>query len=1215
MNSSRVLSKMESVATLATVFLLMVLLVFGGAGSRIARAGNIAQLPLFLPPPVSPNIMFVLDDSGSMMFEVMPDDYAYSNLTNGSVYYVFPRVGGVYGSSDYTNNVATVADNVAFTALARSSAWNTVYYDPATTYSPWDKPDKTSYPNASPACALHNPERIGTGANYCRNLTANIANSSVTTNWRTCSGTTCSGTTTTLPNAAFWTATYFYYDSSKGAAGKWTWSNYTKVEIKSTTPSYSGHGRASRTDCTGGICTYAQEIQNFANWYTYYRSRILASRAGIGKAFGRQPLWLSEEESKLRVGFGSINTVSKSIDGVSGDTVIQGLRSFWGTGRAAFFNSLYQHPIPAQGTPLVKALQGAGQYYQRTDNQGPWSKTPGTASSATFASCRQSFTILMTDGYWNGTLASGGAASNNDGTAGPTITGPNGASYTYSPVSPFTDSRGNTLADVAMYYWKTDLMSSLTNRVPTSSLDPAFWQHMVTFGVGLGVTGSIDPATAFAAISANPPPAITWPDPSGATSTPAKIDDLLHAGVNGRGGFFSASNPTVFANKLAAVLDSINALQKSSASALAATSSQRSTDTQLFQARFENNGPDWSGELRAYAINPTTGAVDPMPQWTTSDSGKIPAHATRKIFTTFGNGSSDKVAFEWSALSAAQQSALQAAGVTQDILNWVRGDQSQEKPNGSLRKRSRLLGDIINSDPAYVGEPPDFGYSATPGYTAFRQALKTRAKMLYVGANDGMLHAFDAVTGAEKFAFIPKAAHANLASLTNPDYDHKYFVDGAPYVADAYLSGTWKSILIGTMRAGGRSLFALDVTNPVQANGSVDFNTTNILWEFTDPDLGYTIGQPSIGRLQNGTWVVVFGNGYGSDPGYDAFLFVVNLETGALIAKIGTGATGAGDATNPNGVATPALLADSNRNLVAAYAGDLKGNLWKFNLTGTLSNATQPAFSGVPLFKARDSANRPQPITAPLEISKHPKGGYLILFGTGKYFETGDNEPEATPVQHSLYGIRDTATLVSNAWTGGSAITVTNRSVLLAQTITQVVGASGFNWRVISQNQIDWNTHRGWYLDLLPQSSLRPDNSQDMSERVIDAPILSAGRVFFTTRIQFKAADPCDPITGVSWLMGFDLLTGGRKDDVFDVNGDDTVDANDRLAAASGASASGFQSTHGMARLPTLISGGKIIKAYLPGSAMDPANPEKLPADIVGISDPDVGRQSWRQLR
>lgn len=1252
-------------AIVLAAFLMLVLLALSNIGSHVAMAADeIEPLSPSLAPPVSPNILFVLDDSGSMKYEILPDDY--TGTTTGQAH-VFPRAAGVYNStSDYTNYVATIAAGSAYGALARSYHWNKTFYDPSITYTPWSKWDKSLYPNASPTCALHNPERPGTGTTYCRDLTVNLTNLG-TTSWFTTNFST-SSSTTTLPRSDFLAATYYSYDATQGDAGKLIFSNYTEHKITPTITSYTGEGRDKRTDCTGGTCTYAQEIQNFANWYTYYRSRVLASRAGIGHAFAEQPLWETDEESKIRVGFGSINTGSKTVDGQPGTTVIQGLRNFWGTGREAFYNSLYSLAIPAQGTPLVTALQGAGKYYQRDDNQGPWSKTPGTASTEPFASCRQSFTILMTDGYWNGTVPTDTTTSNNDGTSGLTITGPKGNDpegriYTYSAVLPFTDSRSKTLADVAMYYWKTDLMPSLVNNVPATNKvafnddpkkdSPGFWQHMVTFGVGLGVSGKVGKPPKPAAMSQESYDSLSlfdailtipnnpnWGDPSGTTSTPAKIDDLLHAAVNSRGGFFSAADPKTFSSELSKILTELASRQQASGTALASNATRLSPDSLLYQVIFEKEGMGWYGELRAFSLE-SNGAIASTPTWSTvdktklpQDKDKIPAASDREIYTIF-DGS--KVEFTWDSLSETQKGTLISSWITdttkpaeqqaqeaQDILNWIRGDQSKERSNGgTLRNRIRLLGDIINSDLTYVGEPLDFGYGALEGYKEFRTDKKDRVKMLYVGANDGMLHAFDALTGEEKFAFIPQATHAKLAKLVEPVYEHQYFVDGSPYVADAYLGGEWKSVLIGTMGLGGRSVFALDITEPVDSTGNVSFNTSNILWEFSDPDLGYTLGKPSIGRLQNGTWVVVFGNGYRSAPNYGAYLFVVDLATGDLIAKIDTGATGTVNA--PNGLSPPSLLADANRDLVAAYAGDLKGNVWKFDLTGELSStSTKPAFEGAPLFRARSADGAIQPITSPLEISRHPNGGYLLLFGTGKYFEGVDGRGEITPVRHSFYGIWDTAELDnSHSWTGGSAIPAitpnTNRlNILQEQTILETVDASGNTWRVVSQNEVDWKTKRGWYLDLLEQTATydtitKTFSRGELSERVIDAPILHAGRVFFATMIRNSYVDSCGPAGG-GWFMGLDMLTGGRMNDIFDVDGDQNFDEKDHVTAPQAGSdpvsVSGLSSDVGIPRISTLLNGGKVLHGYMPGSGNDGKYTQKFT-----IKNPDQGRRSWRQLR
>ena len=464
--------------------------------------------------------------------------------------------------------------------------------------------------------------------------------------------------------------------------------------------------------------------------------------------------------------------------------------------------------------------------------------------------------------------------------------------------------------------------------------------------------------------------------------------------------------------------------------------------------------------------------------------------------------------------------------------------------------------------------------------------------MLYVGANDGMLHAFDALTGVEKFAYIPKAVFPDLASLTAPNYVHQYFVDGSPYAGDAYFGDAWHTVLLGVTGAGGRAVFALDVTNP---DG---FNASKVLWEFTDPDLGYTMGQPVIGRMKDGAWAAIFGNGYKS-ANQRAFLYVVNLQTGALIRKIDTGA---GSAGSPNGLATPALLADNSKIIEYAYAGDLLGNLWKFDLASASSSSWAVAYNDganpAPLFQARYVSVSPsveiiQPITAPLEIGLHPNGGYLIFFGTGKYFETGDNGDTAV---QSLYGI----------WDKGARIVETDRSTLVRQIILAEPSVNGSNWRVVSKNPINWSTNLGWYVDLVTPP-YPPGTAQ--GERVVSTPILRNGRAIFTTLV--PSSDPCAS-GGTSWIMEVDMVTGGRLDySVFDVNKDTQFsDADNVTVNINGVDitvpVSGIQSSVGIIKAPGIVP-GEVEYKYAGGSS----------GGIMTVLEKGytVGRQSWRQLR
>ena len=660
------------------------------------------------------------------------------------------------------------------------------------------------------------------------------------------------------------------------------------------------------------------------------------------------------------------------------------------------------------------------------------------------------------------------------------------------------------------------------------------------------------------------------------------------------------------ASLTAALQDIFTVVAASGTAASIATNSTRlDTNTRIYQAKFDST--DWSGQLLAYPIG-ADGSVGALPAWDTNTAGKIPAHGSRQIYSRVAGAN---VEFAWTGLTAAQQTALGGFGITENILNWLRGDQSNEQPGGVLRKRSQVLGDIINSNPAYVSAA-NFGFDSLPtgtagqgSYAAFQGANKSRPPMLYVGANDGMLHAFDAATGVEKFAFIPPSVLPNLASLSNPGYTHRYFVDGSPQAGDAYLGGGWKTILVGSGGAGTRSIFALDVTNPADFD-TVATGKTKVLWEFTDTDLGYPINQflqPVIGRMQNGDWAVVFGNGYES-TNQRAFLYVVNLETGALIKKIDTGV---GSAGSPNGLAGPVLLADDNRTITYAYAGDLRGNLWKFDLTGGVGSwdsAFKDGATSKPLFQARyvsGGVEVPQPITAPPEIGKHPQGGYLVIFGTGKYFETGD---AALTAKQSVYGIWDKE--VANSY-----ITVTDRTSLRKQEILAEPSVNGLNWRVVSRYPLNWASHRGWYVDLL-----QPPGGTAQGERVVSVPLLRNSRAIFTTLI--PSSLPCDA-GGTGWIVEVDMVTGGQINDaVLDVNQDSqfsdadkvtvSVDVDGDGVAESVSHVSGIQSTVGIINTPAVIPAGPIEYKYSGGSTGRVMR-------IIEKGNNDAGRQSWRQLR
>lgn len=1167
-------------------------------------ASEVAQTPLFVSSSVEPNILFILDDSGSMYFEVTPDELSIPGTSYSG--FVYPRADNVYGDHDYTQTFIQVSsvDENAYAAMTRSPQTNTTYYNPSKTYTPWIKHDGTFYPNASASCAPHNPAKTGscpTGTtsvnSYARNLTIN--NSRYNSNrWRTCNASSCSSSTDAK---TFWPATYYWFT---GSTDNWDWTDtstwnwnlsaYTKIEIRSTTANYSGHGREKRTDCANGVCTYAQEIQNFANWYTYYRSRMLASRAGIGQAFHPQG-------GNIRVGFGTINQHQTTIDNQNNTgTIVRGVRNFSGTNRETFFSDLYTRNVIGGGTPLRRALDDAGQYYSRTDDRGPWSTTPGSAGGTDLV-CRQSYTILMTDGYWTGDSDSAARHSsrraNIDNTTGDTILGPDGKSYTYEPVDPYKDDQSNTLADIAMYYWNRDLRPDLENRVPISEQNEAFWQHMVTFGVGLGVNGAIDPDLAWEAVKNNT--AINWGDVnasqsncSGATCA-ARLDDLLHAAINSRGGFFSAADPETFATELQDVLRNIVVRTETSTTAIASNSTFLNTESRLYQARFDST--DWSGDLVAFSPIIENHSLSLIQEWSAANLLNNRNPETRNIVTHNGTGTGNNkgINFLWSSISSHSglTQALSSTGTNterENIVQYIRGEDVT-----GFRVRNNILGDIINSNPIF-SHREHYGYHTLGGagsstYNQYVLNTKTtRPKMIYVGANDGMLHGFNADTGEEVFAYIPSSVFPNLKNLTDQNYDHKYFVDGNFHISDAYINGSWRTILLGTTGAGGKSVFALDISNPI------NFGPSNVLWEFSDPELGYTLGTPVIGRLKDGTWAAVFGNGY-SSTSHKAQLFIVNLATGQLERKIDTGA---GTTATRNGLSEPAYINITDGNelyMGAVYAGDLLGNMWKFDLTHNNKGNWNVAFTqngNNPLFTAKNSSNQPQPITVRPEIRRHPSGGHMILFGTGKYFSLTD--PADMTVQ-SIYGIRDT----------GTRITQTDRSTLQQQSIIYRGPATGLIYPVtaVSNNPVNYSgtgtQQRGWYMDLIYPA----DIANAKGERVITNPRVWFDRLRVSTTI--PGNDPCSP-AATSWNFELNLLTGGRLSyNVFDLNADGSIDAGDSIVIDGVTIPVSAFGQDGVGNLPTQI--GDFI-------AVDTEDESANIGYLSGLRRID-GRQTWREVR
>ena len=1040
---------------------------------------DISDSPIMVGTAVAPNIMFLLDDSGSMQWEVMPDENLYSS------YYLFPVPGLLYGAGVYTSQVPTFQDNNIHNFFGRSSANNQVFYNPLNTYKPWIRASGESFGDVSPAAAPYNPADLTRGT---LNLTAAATQAAF---WITNTSNTNQNQASyaCIPpcNQTFQPITYFVY---KGSGSRVSAANYVKYQIRGTRAYKRDPVTAAEVEITsfpwpnGTTRTVAQETQNFANWFSYYRSRTLAARAGASIAFGQLG-------TNYRVGFRTING--------NGELLIPTTGTFTGDNRDAWFDRLFTTPVPTLGTPLRTALNWAGRYYETTTGTNdPWKDSTYTQPLA----CRQSFTILTTDGYWSDAFALA-SDQNADGTA----------------ARPYRDTYSNTLADVAMYYYKRDLRTGIANNVPTSPKDSANWQHMVTFGISLGTQGTLNPDTDLAALTAGTK---SWPDPT--TSSPAKLDDLWHATLNGRGAFVNASDPTEFVDGLSSMLADIGE-RVASNGAVAATSTSISTNTLLFQARFVGN--DWTGDLWATRFN-TDGTLATTPSWKAGE--RLPSAASRAIYTWSGTAG---IPFQWTNLTTAQQTTLGSSAT----LSYLRGDTSGELRNGgTLRNRASVLGDIVNSSPVYVGPVTDlrldrFSWTGADTYQAHRTAVASRREMVYVAANDGMLHGFDARTGAERFAFVPSGALATMKTLANRDYAHKFINDGTPVVAEVYVNGAWRTVLVGAQGRGGKSLYALDVTSPDS------FGTSKVMWEFTHASLGQIVGPPVIARLNDGNWAAIVGNGYNSGN-ERAELFVINLATGALLARIDTLR---GSSSTPNGLAVAeGVDIDRDGDMDYFYAGDLLGNLWKFDLTASTAAQWKVAYgttaAPAPLFSATSSSGVVQPITGGVSVGFNPKDRKLwVFFGTGRYLSTADLSTTAT---QTWYGLNDTGS------------TIASRSDLAQRLILQESSTGvGDSYRVISKpgdssGGTVMGTKRGWYIDLTsPVSGAE-------GERIIHPPVLASSTLFVNSLI--PSSDPCVP-GGRGWVMGVNPFTGGRQEfDVFDFNRDGSVDSGDQVNLANG---------------------------------------------------------------
>lgn len=931
--------------------------------------------------------------------------------------------------------------------------------------------------------------------------------------------------------------------------------------------------------------TAAEELINYATWYSYHRTRYKSAKAGASQAF-------SELGNDVRVGFrtiwndtnipagsrtGNMPTPSVPIpvnynDGLFSDTGTTGNTNAYNN-RTQWYNRLFT----TQGsgsTPLRQSLTDAGTYFGNSSATGPYGPSTGSSQLA----CRQNFTILTTDGYWNESGYENTTIGNADNVAGETITSPSGASYRYDPADAanaaypggLAQNSGNgsanysTLADVAMYYWKNDLRTDLDNIVPTNSNDNAFWQHMTTFTIGLGLVGTVN-QTSVAAVLANRGATYTsggttyvgWPTPVNNSIT--AVDDLLHAAVNGHGTYVAASNPEEFASGLKAALAAVTE-RTGSFSSVAANSTSLDAGTRVFQATYVSGV--WTGDVVAYAA--TTDGVSATASWRASQN--IPA--TRKLFTSDGTTG---LAFPGSATTT-QLASLERLGTSNYPVSgannaaYLAGTRTLEIQNsGTLRNRNHVLGDIVGSSPAYASD----------------------TDTLYVGANDGMLHAFDASSGAELFGYIPNGINwSSLGTLSRPDYEHRYFVDG-PVVVSTRTQTPNKNILVGALGKGGKGLFALDVTSPST------FAVGNFKWEVggSDADMGLVQAKPIIAKLNNNVTALIVSNGLNSTNGH-AVLFVYNLETGSLIRKIDTGVgSNVTDSADSNGLSGPVGWdADGNGTVDYVYAGDMLGKVWKFNLSATTPATWGVANSGNPIFSATytksDGTVVRQPITGGLTIALHPTTYKTwLFFGTGRLMTTGDMTDLSV---QSMYGFIDDGTVLART---GTSANLTRRSAVVTGSI------NGNPVRAFEANSALPASSKGWYLDLVT-----PPNSLAEGERIVsDAQML--GDVLVTSSV-IPTADACRA-DGRGYLNALDAFTGtSTGPSLFDLDGDGSFNDETLTSGSQTLPVGSVDLNVGMPTLANLMRGLAVVG----GSSGSTGS--------VAIRETrNVGRVSWREVK
>ncbi|MGJ7613119.1 MULTISPECIES: PilC/PilY family type IV pilus protein [unclassified Variovorax] len=809
----------------------------------------------------------------------------------------------------------------------------------------------------------------------------------------------------------------------------------------------------------------------------------------------------------------------------------------------------------------------------------------------------------------------------------------------------------DSLADVAQYYYINDLRPSMSNDTPRLGEgiedDRAPWQHMTTFVVGLGVSGNLNyqenykSATTgdFSKIrSYENTPVVNWPIwPNGTNlsqlqyNDPRSIDDFWHAAVNGRGKYFSARDPQSVVDGLKEALSGIKAQAGAGAGASLSSLTPTAGDNFAYTGSFTTL--DWTGELLARDVDVTTGNLSTTVRW--SARGLLDAKVSdecdnRKIYARDpANGS--LVDFTWNTkacdattglptgtaatgLTAAMQAAFTSTAITTglsqypfmsdgssgtldqrgittgaNLLNYLRGQRKREgyvyNTAKLYRARAHVLGDIVNSQPAYVKAPSQFFQDA--GYDDFKTTYKARTPMVYVGANDGMLHAFYAPAssadtnyanaGQEAWAFVPQVVMPNMWTLADTNYPdkHQFFVDGSPISSDVYTGGQWKTMVVAGLGHGGNGYYALDVTNPASPRAMWEFNmstacASNPIGATADCNVGLTYGRPIITKLRDGTWVVLVTSGYNNSVSGDGkgYLYVLNAGTGAIIQRI---ATSAGDSSTPSGLREINIFVNNyplNNTAERAYGADLLGNVWRFDINNVIAPT---GYEAALLATAKDKSNNPQPITTRPQLAE-VNGITMVVVGTGRMLSTDDLTDTSA---QTVYAFQD-------ALTAANPSVYTNlRTELKGLALVQSGSGSSATRTVqcaTTGEGVCLQT-KGWYIDL-------PDNGEraNVDMQTVYGTLVFASNVPSNTMCSGG---------GYSWLNYVDLITGLPVG-----------------SSTGGVTSRPFFSSSLVVGLAVVVrSDGTVVG--LGTSDRDPPEVQPIP---VGSPPPQGKRISWREL-